>query len=177
MDPGVERAERELEDVKAVREEAKAALAEAKAALAKAENKLEETDKERKQAQKNLDDYVDRFPAVCVSLDFHDYHFPSKILRAQGQEPSGHKFDSLSKEVKRLEKQRDEEAARRAQLEEDVRRLRIFLFPTSALSVPASAPQPGKRKSAQVVFLSELREMYDIFSIQSKNSIFNEIRI
>ena len=81
MDP-TERAEHELEDVKAVREEAKAALAEAKAALAKAENKLEETDKERKQAQKNLDDYVDRFPAVCVSLDFHDYHFPSKILRA-----------------------------------------------------------------------------------------------
>ena len=39
MDPGVERAEHELEDVKAVREEAKAALAEAKAELKEAQKK------------------------------------------------------------------------------------------------------------------------------------------
>ena len=82
MGPMVERAEHELARAEKALEKAKEELKQAKAELKEADKKLEETDKERKQAQKNLDDYVDRFPAVCVSLDFHDNHFPSKILRA-----------------------------------------------------------------------------------------------
>ena len=55
MNPGVERAERELEDVKAVREEAKAALAVAKAVLKEAENERKEANAELKEARMKLD--------------------------------------------------------------------------------------------------------------------------